>query len=148
MRIILIILLFFTTQCGYSPIYLKNDINFPEFKEVILEGNQDLSNQVINSLSLKRNNENKALNELYLKTFYKIDETSKNSKGQVQSYRSTISLNLEISKNGEIIKNRMFKKEFSYSSKNNKFDLVQYQDEIKNNLIKEIIEEIILFLNS
>ncbi len=123
-------------------------MNFPEFKEVILEGNQDLNNQVINSLSLKRNNENKALNELYLKTFYKIDETSKNSKGQVQSYRSTISLNLEISKDGEIIKNRMFKKEFSYSSKNNKFDLVQYQDEIKNNLIKEIIEEIILFLNS
>ena len=33
------------------------------------------------------------------------------------------------------------------NSKGNKFDLIQYQNEIKKNLINEIIEDIILFMN-
>ena len=40
-----------------------------------------------------------------------------------------------------------FIKEFSYNIKDNKFELVRYQDEIKNNLINKIIEDIILYMN-
>jgi len=39
-------------------------------------------------------------------------------------------------------------KEFTYSNKDNKFELVEYQNSIQKNLIKIIIGEIILFLNS
>ena len=35
---------------------------------------------------------------------------------------------------------------FSYNNRNNKFELSQYQNEIKNNLINKSSEEILLFL--
>ena len=74
-------------------------------------------------------------------------ETSRNSKGQVESYRSRIVLNLVISNKKETTTNKSFVKEFSYNVKDNKFELVRYQDEIKDNLINKIIEDIILFLS-
>ena len=41
----------------------------------------------------------------------------------------------------------MFSKQFSYSNKDNKFELVQYQNEIKNNLINKNYKDIILHVN-
>ena len=87
------------------------------------------------------------LNDLSLKSYYEIKETKKNSKGRVVSYRSKINLNLIIKNNNQVIANKDFVREFSYNTKDNKFDLIQYQNEIKKNLIDEIIEDIILFMN-
>ena len=84
---------------------------------------------------------------MLIKSSYEIQETSKNSKGQVQSYRSIITVKLIINNNKETILNKNFLKDFSYANKDNKFELVQYQNDIKNNLINKIIEDIVLFIN-
>ena len=49
--------------------------------------------------------------------------------------------------NNETIKKRNFFEEFSYNTKKNKFDLVQYQKQIQDNLIKEVIRDINIYLN-
>ena len=98
-------------------------------------------------LSIKEIKSNKLLNELILKNSFKIEETSKNSKGLVISYRSTINVNLSIIKDEKIIKSKNFIKDFTYSNPANKFKLVEYQDEIKNNMLNKIIEEINLFMS-
>ena len=79
----------------------------------------------------------------------KTDEVSKNSKGQIELYKSTLSvlINVKDSENSNI-KNKNFLKEFTYSNKENKFELVEYQDSIQKNLTEIIIGEIIIFLNS
>ena len=82
-----------------------------------------------------------------IKSSYEIQETSKNSKGQIESFRSQIIVNLIINNKKETILNKNFLKDFSYANKENKFELVQYQNEVKNNLINKIIEDIILFIN-
>ena len=102
---------------------------------------------IINAISLKEDKVNKSLNELSIESTYKVEETSKNKKGQINSYRSSIYVSLTIKKDQNIIKNKSFSKEFVYNNKDNKFELVEYQADIKIDLINKIIEDIILFLN-
>jgi len=147
MKKTLILVLFFIFSCGYQPIYLnKNTENF-EFSKIVFDGENKINRKLINTLSLKQRENDKNLNEILLKTYFRIEETSKNSKGQVQSYRSTIVVDVIISKNEKIVKNKKIVKNFSYVNKEKKFELVEYQNRIKENLIDEIIDELILFLN-
>ena len=147
MKKILLIFIFFLTSCNYQPIYVNKNLNNIEFSKIIIEGEKDINRKIINSLSLKENEFDDTLNNLLIESSYEIQETSKNSKGQVQSYRSIITVKLIINNNRETILNKNFLKDFSYANKDNKFELVQYQNDIKNNLINKIIEDIILFIN-
>ena len=142
-----LILLFFITSCGYQPIYLNKNIKNFQFSKINSEGEKNINRKIINSLPFKESATDKSLNELVLKSSYNIEETSKNSKGQVKSYRSTINVNLLIVKDKKILRKKNFLKDFTYSSSSNKFDLVEYQDEIKNNIVDKIIEEIILYMS-
>ena len=118
-----------------------------EFNKIILIGDNKINRKIINNVGIKKNESEFSLNELTLKTNYSEEETSKNSKGQIETYRSTLNIQIII-KNGEkIIENKNFINAFSYNKKNNKFELTQYQKEIKKNLINKLSEEIILFLN-
>ena len=65
----------------------------------------------------------------------------------VETYITSISVDLVIINKDKSSINKTFVKDFLYNNKDNKFELVKYQQEIKSNLINEIIEEIILFLN-
>ena len=118
-----------------------------EFNKINYKGDNDINKKIINSLSIKINEFDDNLNNLTLNSSFGVTETSKNTKGQVESYRSKVSVNVIISNKNNIILDKMFSKQFSYSNKDNKFELVQYQNEIKNNLINKIIEDIILHIN-
>ena len=145
MKKLFLILMIFLASCGYKPIYLKKDQSSLEFIKIISEGDNSINRQIISTVGLKESFSNN--NELTLKSTYNIEETSKDSKGQVKTYRSSISLQLTITRDDKIVKSRNFLNEFSYNNKDNKFKLNQYQDEIKNNLINKLSEEIILFMN-
>ena len=147
MKKILVILIFIFSSCGYQPIYIKNNLKNVEFYKINLEGENKINTQIINSLSIKENSSNKYLSELSLISSYKIEEISKNSKGQTQSYRSSIVVNMSIIKNKELKKSKIFSGEFTYNKKDNKFELIEYQENIKNELINSVIEDMILFLN-
>lgn len=146
-KIILLLTLFINTSCGYKPIYLKNDQLMLEFNKIVSIGDQRLNKKIINTVGLLESEFNESLNELSLETNFDIEETSKNTKGQVETYRSVINVKLTIKKDEKILKSKNFLKEFSYNNKDNKFELTQYQSEIKNNLINKSSEEILLFLN-
>ena len=147
MKKFLLIFIFLLSECGFQPVYLNKNLKEIEFNKIILEGNIDINRKIVGSLSFKENKLNNTLNNLLIKSSYKITETSKNSKGQVESYKSQINLNLIIKDGKEIINSKNFFKEFSYNNKDNKFELVRYQNEVKDNLIYKIIEDIILYLN-
>ena len=147
MKKILLIFIFFLTSCNYQPIYVNKNLNNIEFSKIIIEGEKDINRKIINSLSLEENEFDDTLNNLLIESLYEIQETSKNSKGQVQSYRSIIKVNLIIKNKKELVLKKNFLKDFSYANKDNKSELIQYQNDIKNNLINKIIEDIILFIN-
>ena len=143
------ILLFFISSCGYQPIYINKSSEIYEFKEIILNGDSYVNNKIINILSIKENNEIDNKNILHITSSFNTDEISKNSKGQVELYKSTINVNLQIKNiNNQVIQKRNFAKEFTYNNKQNKFDLAQYQSSIKDDLINKIVSDTIIFLNS
>ena len=143
------ILLFFISSCGYQPIYINKPSEIYEFKKINLNGDNYINNKIINILSIKENTETDNKNDLYISSFYETEEVSKNSKGQIEIYKSKINVNLKIKdNNNKIIQNRNFAKEFTYNNKQNKFDLAQYQKSNKDDLINKIISDIIIFLNS
>jgi hypothetical protein len=143
----LLLLIIFMQSCGYQPIYLsKNNLDL-KFTEIQLEGDVRISNQIVKILSIKEEKSTLEQKKILIESLYNINETSKNSKGQVETYETIINVKITITENNKIKKTKEFNIDTTYNNKNNKFELSQLQTEIKNNLIIKISEEIILFLN-
>ena len=70
-----------------------------------------------------------------------------NSKGQVTTYKSIGIVNLTIERDGKLEKTQSFNEDFTYNSYDNKFDLVEYQEEVETIIINKIIEKINIYLN-
>ena len=147
MKKFLLITIFFITSCGYQPIYLNNNLKNFEFYKISIEGENEVNRQILSSLTLKENMNNTNLSELFLTSSFATKEISKNSKGQTETYRSSITVSLKIIKNENILKNKTFSDEFTYNKKDNKFELIEYQRDIKKQLINQIIGDLVLFLN-
>ena len=147
MKKIFLLVILLITSCGYQPIYLNSDKQNFKFSKVSIQGNDNINRKIINLISFEEDEADQSLNELVLNTSYDITETAKNSKGQVESYRSKIFVNLKILSKNNTVKERNFFEEFSYNTKKNKYDLIQYQKQIQNNLIEEVVRDINIFLN-
>lgn len=143
-----IVLLFVLSSCGYESLYLKNKIQRLEFSKVHLEGDKQINRNIIKKLLIKETPNGVIKEEIFLNSNYIIEETSKNSKGKAETYKSTINISLKITSAGKVLKNQNFNKSFNYKAKENKYDLVVYQNEIKNILISNISEDILLNLNT
>ena len=145
MKKILIFLIILINSCGYQPIYVGMDSNETIFKKISLEGDKKINRRIVSSIALKEDINNRTENEITFFSKKNINETSKDSKGQILSYKMTINLNVKI-KRDQIIKERTFSKSFSYNNKENKFDLNEYQNQIEKNIIDEIIRDLIIFI--
>tara|TARA_Y100001958_G_C20759686_1_gene240360 strand:- start:28 stop:480 length:453 start_codon:yes stop_codon:yes gene_type:complete len=145
----ILIFCFFLFSCGYKPIYQNNDILNLKFADVILNGDKEINKKIINSLSIEKNEKINNENKLYLTSSHKIETTSKNSQGQVISFRTSINVNLKIENiKNDTSKSRNFNNELAYNNKTNKFELTEYQNSIKTELVNQIITEIIVYLNT
>lgn len=148
MRTFLIILLFFMSSCGFQPIYLNKNLDNFEFLKIDLIGDDFINNKIINSLLLKENNNANNLFTINISSSYAVREISKNQKGQAETYRSTVMVDLKIFDKENLIKNKIFSEETTFNKNDNTFDLSQNQIKIKNQLIDRVIENIIIFLNT
>jgi len=149
MKKIFILFLLIVTSCGYQPIYkMDQNIDALKIKEIKLTGDKTLGEKISKGLSLKIINNNKSSNKLEIDSQINITETSKNSKGQITSYRTTISTIVSIiDSNNNLVKKKSVSKQFSYNVLANKFKLKEYQEEVENNLINQIIRDIEIYLN-
>ena len=143
---ILLISLILMTACGYQPVYTKFILDY-KFYEIDLQGDQKINNKIINTLKIKQSNEVKFFDKLSIKSSKNIQETSKNSKGQVETYRSIFNVEVSITRDNKIIKTQNFNENFSYNNKTSKFELTQYQKEVEDIIINKIINDLVIFLN-
>ena len=149
MKKILIIIFFLISACGYQPIYkVDKEITQIKIKEVKFAGNQKISKEVFLKLPFIIEKKNDDLNTLIIESRKIISETSKNSKGQATSYRTSLNINLKLTNSeNKTIKEKKLNKEFSYDTKKDKFKLKRYQKQIEKDLIDKISKEVIIFLN-
>jgi len=139
-------------SCGYEPIYSKKQINSNynfSINTINLIGDNKV-NQILKN-KLKRNlNKEKKSTEFNLNLNSRVAKvvTSKDKKGNPIKFSIKIIINLEVFES-EILKSKKnFEEKFEYNNRSNKFDLKQYEKNIKDNLISELSNKIIKYLHS
>ena len=107
-------------------------------------------NQILKNKLKKVLNKEKKSTGLNLNLNSKLEKvvTSKNKKGNPIRYSIEIIINLDVFENGISKGKTNFKEKFEYNNKSNKFDLTQYEKNIKATLISKLSDEIIRYLSS
>ena len=86
-NIIFLSLIFFLTNCGFTPVYLKNtDVNF-SVEQVNYTGDRELNNFLKTNLNKLKNEKND--NKIYIEanSIYKKIVLSKDSAGEITNYQ-------------------------------------------------------------
>ena len=145
-KLILVLIIFFLSGCGYTPLYSSKDSNY---KIIGIKSNVDnsLTNYIRNNISVFSNNN--AVKKLNISYNYKeeISIILKDAKGNPAKNRLSVIIDLSIFDDGDdLIVTRKFSENFEYNIEDNKFNLKQYEKNIKLNLIEDITQQILEFL--
>ena len=131
-------------SCGFQSIYVSDKSNFSFNKSNAL-GEIKISKEIINNLDgLKRGD---GEYELIIETIFKKNVSSKNKKGDPEVFDMSLDVNVTLKKDNEILKNK-FREKLSYNNLKSKFELKQHENNLKSNLVKEISQDILIYLNS
>ena len=134
-NIIVITLIFFLANCGFTPIYLNDtDLNF-SIEKVNYIGDRDLNNFLKTNL-IKYKNE-KSKNKIYIEansTYRKII-LSKDSTGEITSYQLEAEVIFTIMPLNKKIK---IKEKKIMDSKDDKFEEAKYERSMKQNFASSI----------
>tara|TARA_B100000941_G_C28307920_1_gene449961 strand:+ start:204 stop:659 length:456 start_codon:yes stop_codon:yes gene_type:complete len=145
-KIFLIFLIFLLNSCGYTPIYSSKDSNYKiiNFQKNI---NNNLTNYIQNTINAFSNDDaNKSLN-IKFEFEEEVIIVLKDSKGDPSKSRLNITVNLSVlDTNQNLIASNVFSENFEYNIDDNKFNLKQYEKNIKFNLVEQITQEILVFL--
>ena len=142
--IVLLALFLFFSNCGYTPIFSKKDVNF-SIEKIEFFGDKDIKEKINQTLSNYRNKVGKAnLISLVITNVKNITISSKNSKGEAQKNRINIFVNAKIifAENNVIEKN--FSKSSIYDVIDRKSEQKLIEDKLIENLSGEIAQQIIL----
>ena len=142
-----LLILLFLASCGYQPVFVNKSLKNLAFTEITVQGDKKIGNDIINFLNIKKSNITQNQNELVLNSKFTTSEIGKNSKGEILYYQTKIDLIFQIRKDNKIIEEKLFNDEYVYDNKENKYELTKYQEEVKNNLVKNIVEDIVFYLN-
>ena len=146
--IFLVLVIIFLNSCGYTPLYSSKDSNY---KVISLKKNlnNSLTNYIQNSIELLSNeNADKSL-KISFEYNENISIILKNSKGDPAKNRLKVIIDLSLFDNSDnLIISKKFSESFEYNIDDNKFNLKQYEKNIKLNLVEDITQQILVFLAS
>ena len=138
------IICLFLVSCGFQSIYVSEKSDFSFNKSNAL-GEIKISDDIISNLgSLKKDD---GEYELTIETIFKKDISSKNKKGDPEVFDMSLDIDLTLKKDNNILKNR-FREKLSYNNLKSKFELKQYEDDLKSNLVEVVTQDILIYLNS
>ena len=146
----IILLLFLLSSCGYEAIHSKkNSVNYIfSINELSFTGDRKIN------LKIKERLSNYTQSKKDKNFILKISSTSekialaKDTTGNTTVFKNTISISVEVLMNNKFKSNLRIIESFNYNNISNKFDLKNYEDEIKNNLAETATEKIIFKLSN
>ena len=143
----LFLLFLFTVNCGYQPIYTnQKSLNF-KLKEVNLIGDKKINQKILNFTNLKKNSSDNNALDISIETSQIRNISSKDNSGNPLTYQMSLSSTLIVKINNNLTDQTTFNSSFSYSNKENKFDLREYEKNILEDLIRSNSEKIITYLS-
>ena len=143
----LILFFFFIVSCGYQPLYSNKETNFYIHKINSL-GDKKINKTLINKLELYKDKNGKNKIELEINSKINKTTTSKDTKGNPKIFRIEIISQIKVTKEEEKYLEKIFFKSSNYNNSSKKFELKQYEENIKMNLIDKISEDIIGYLQT
>jgi len=143
-KYILIILLIFSSSCGYKSVNNLESFNFAITKYEF-SGNKKINYILERNFKRFQSDENNPKNfKILAASEKKISTVSKNTDGKVSTYNIEVIVELEIFKNQKLVNSNIFKENINYDNLNSKFELKQYE----NILLKDLVDQIILKINN
>lgn len=142
-KFILILIVFFSLSgCGYSPIYSGLDNKSFKFNILKIVGDNEMNNIVSLKLKDVTNQNSSNILNLNINTEFSRNILSKNKEGKATSYSLKTFITFEvINNNGS--DEYVFAKEIKTQNMDNEFELKEYEKTVKSNFIDSKIYEFI-----
>ena len=139
-NIIILSLIFFLANCGFTPIYLKNDnINF-SIDQIEFAGDRDINNFLKINLDRYKNEKNNNKIFLNVDTKYEKNILSKDNTGKITSYQLEIEAIFIVKSTNKKI--RLSEKKI-IDSRDDKFEETRYEKSIKQSFAYSISNKLI-----
>ena len=148
--IYIVLVLFFVSSCGYTPVFKQKDYPF-QISKIEKIGDKEVNKSITRKLSnlSEETDKNKTIYNLEIKSDLTKLIISKDSKGDPTVFK--IQIDTEIKILDENDKNKVEKKiskTINYNNKSDKFELSRYEKTLIENLSQNIGERIISILSS
>ena len=149
-RIVTLLLLIFISSCGYNAIYSKKNLVNTDFsiKKLSFVGNRDVNlklKEKLNNFTLTRKDKKF---ELQISSIEKKEISAKNISGDPLSFKTTIIIQIKVLMENKLINNLQIIENFNYKNNVNKFNLREYERQIRNNLANNATEKLIQKLSN
>ena len=142
-KILYISLIFFLTNCGFTPIYLKNtNVNF-SIEQVTYEGDRDLNNFLKTNLNHYKNQNVDNKITIEVDSIYRKVILSKDGTGEVANYQLEAEVLFLIKPSNKKIK---ITEKKIMDSMDDKFEEARYERTIKQNFASSISNKLSLEL--
>ena len=149
-KTILITFFLIITSCGYEPIHSQKNLEKYNFsiKSVNFEGDRDINLRLKQRLNNYIQNKKDKAFILDIKTVNEKTIIAKDASGNPTNFENfiTVTVNVIIEKNFK--RNFKIKRKFKYSNNEDKFELKNYERQLKNNSSDSIAEELIFDISN
>jgi len=147
-KIITHILIFFLLyNCGFAPIYSKNDNQNFDIKMQSIIGDRLINNLIVSELNRNRNFQSEKKIFIDINTNYEKLIYSKDATGATASYQLNVISEIDIKYNN-ITQKIITNEKFIMDKNNNSFEEKNYEKTIKRSFASSITQKILLKLNS
>ena len=148
LNILFFLIIIFLQGCGFEPMFSSKNINNTQLisiDKIDFKNYSELNNLFLRKFRyFQKNEENLKEFNLTLDINKTKNIISKNKLGDPETFNIEISANVVIlNTENDILKSRTIRKNKNYNNLDNKFDLKQEENIIKNNIVDEIVDEIL-----
>ena len=146
-KFILIIILSLLISCGYKPSNQKNN-NLVYLQNIEIIGEQRISYILKNNILLVSNKDSKNRYAAKIKIVKKKKDKVKNKNGKILRYNLALNTDLELTNllnNTKVIKT--FSRDANYEVATIHSDTIKNENNVTKNLIQQISDDIVNFLN-
>ena len=145
-KVIKILILLFTLQgCSFEPILTNKNFDF-RFENISSSGNEKI-NEIIKNNLLSRTSGNK---KYKINLYYKknVQTVSSDSKGDPKIYKLNIEVDYNVLLDEKNIYENTITKQATYNNITDKYELLQYENNITKSLSKNISEELLFSIKT
>ena len=142
-----IFIIFFLSNCGFSPIYLQEKNIDYDIEIGKIEGDRLINNIIVSQLNRSSNEQSTNKIKININTEYKKIINSKNATGAASSFELVSRTLINITKNSKSHEMIVTKK-FVMDKNDNSIDQNNYERTVKENFASSIIEQLRFKLSS